>query len=293
MNVQVRLFARQRELAGTSRVTLDLPEGATIAQAWTALVVRYPALGPAGRYVRFARNRAYADEGERLDQGDELACIPPVAGGAGDAAGVPGDAAGVPGDAAGAPGGIADGPVGAAHPDPARPASSGAAGQPGRVRLLSLTDDPIGDEVLADLRGAVVSPADGAVVIFEGRTRETPGIPGPGEEAAASRFAGERVRALEYEAYEEMARGVLGAIAEEIEARFGVRRLAIVHRTGLVPLGDVSVAIAVAAPHRAAAFDACRYAIDELKARAPIWKAEQFEDGRIWIGRPARATPER
>jgi molybdopterin synthase catalytic subunit len=248
MKVRVRLFALQRELTGTSEVDLELPEGATVAQAWAALIVRYPALGPAGTFVRFARNRAYSDAGERLDDGDELACIPPVAGGTREA---------------------------------------------GRVRRLSLTGDPIDPAVLAELRAAVATPADGAVVLFEGRTRETPGTPGPGQEEAASRFAGERVRALEYEAYEEMALGVLGAIADEIEARFGIQRLAIVHRTGRVPLGDVSVAIAVAAPHRGAAFDACRYAIDELKARAPIWKAEQFEDGSVWVGRPARATPPR
>jgi molybdopterin synthase catalytic subunit len=70
-----------------------------------------------------------------------------------------------------------------------------------------------------------------------------------------------------------------------------VRRLAIVHRVGEVPLGEPSVMIAVAAPHRGAAFEACRYAIEELKARAPIWKSEQFADGSVWIGSPARTGP--
>jgi molybdopterin synthase catalytic subunit len=70
-----------------------------------------------------------------------------------------------------------------------------------------------------------------------------------------------------------------------------VRRLAIVHRVGEVPLGEPSVMIAVAAAHRGAAFDACRYAIEELKARAPIWKSEQFADGSVWIGSPARTGP--
>ena len=87
-----------------------------------------------------------------------------------------------------------------------------------------------------------------------------------------------------------MALSVLSTIADEIEARFGVRRLAILHRTGEVPLVTASVLIAVAAEHRGAAFDACRYAIDELKARAPIWKQERFADGSVWIGRrPQRA----
>ena len=88
-----------------------------------------------------------------------------------------------------------------------------------------------------------------------------------------------------------MAISILGDIADEIEARFGVRRLAILHRTGEVPLGDASVCIAVAAEHRGAAFDACRYAIDELKARAPIWKQERFRDGEVWIGEPPRPGP--
>ena len=84
---------------------------------------------------------------------------------------------------------------------------------------------------------------------------------------------------------------VMAEIADEVEARFGVSRLAIVHREGEVPLGEASVAIVAASPHRDAAFDAARYAIDETKARAPIWKAERFEDGHVWIGEPARTGP--
>jgi molybdopterin synthase catalytic subunit len=90
-----------------------------------------------------------------------------------------------------------------------------------------------------------------------------------------------------------MALAVMGEIADEIATRFGVTRLAIVHRDGEVPLGEPSVAIVTCAPHRDAAFEAARYAIDETKARAPIWKAEQFEDGHVWIGEPARSGPAR
>jgi molybdopterin synthase catalytic subunit len=87
-----------------------------------------------------------------------------------------------------------------------------------------------------------------------------------------------------------MALAVLHDIAAEIEARSGVNRLAIIHRIGDVGPGEASVVIAVAAAHRGAAFDACRYAIEELKARAPIWKREQFADGSVWIGAPARTS---
>ena len=88
-----------------------------------------------------------------------------------------------------------------------------------------------------------------------------------------------------------MALAMLGRIADEIAERFGVVRLAIVHRTGEVPLGEASVAIVAVSPHRDAAFEAARYAIDETKARAPIWKAEHFADGHVWVGEVAREGP--
>jgi molybdopterin synthase catalytic subunit len=88
-----------------------------------------------------------------------------------------------------------------------------------------------------------------------------------------------------------MALAMLERIADEIGERFGVERIAILHRTGDVPLGEPSVAVVAVSPHRDAAFAAARYAIDETKARAPIWKAERFEDGHVWVGEPAREGP--
>ena len=158
-------------------------------------------------------------------------------------------------------------------------------------RRIELWPDPFPDALLGELRRAVSSAADGAVVVFLGQTRESAGTPAPGQEAVAARSPVSRSRSSSYEAFDTMALAVLATIADEIEARFGVRRLAILHRTGEVPLGEASVLIAVAAEHRAAAFDACRYAIDELKARAPIWKQERFADGQVWIGQPPRAGP--
>ncbi|MBA3236541.1 MAG: molybdenum cofactor biosynthesis protein MoaE, partial [Chloroflexi bacterium] len=133
---------------------------------------------------------------------------------------------------------------------------------------------------------------DGAVVGFLGRTRSTPGTPAPGQEAEAARHAGRDVESLEYEALDTLARRTLDEIADEIAVRFGVVRLAIVHRLGEVPLGDASIAVVAVAPHRDAAFEAARYAIDETKARAPIWKAERFADGHVWIGQQARTGPQ-
>jgi molybdopterin converting factor subunit 1 len=170
--------------------------------------------------------------------------------------------------------------------------SDEAAGPPGRRRILELQEAPFGPTILSDLEARLATDEDGAVVGFVGRTRVSPGTPAPGQEAEAARHAGRSVEALGYEAHETMALRVLTTIADEIAERFGVERLAIVHRTGDVPLGEASIVVVAASPHRDAAFRAARYAIDETKARAPIWKAERFADGHVWIGTPARTRPD-
>ncbi len=246
MRIRVRLFAIQRELVGAREVPLELADGASVAAAWDGLVVLHPGLAPGRESVRFARNGSYADTATQLADGDELAIIPPVSGGA-----------------------------------PDRPA-----------RILELRDTPFDVAILGELIDRLATPEDGAAVGFLGRTRSTPGTPAPGQETEAARHAGRAVDALEYETHESMALGVLGQIADEIAARFGVERLAIVHRTGEVSLGEASIAVVAVAPHRGVAFDAARYAIDETKARAPIWKAERFADGHVWIGHPARTGPD-
>jgi MoaE-MoaD fusion protein len=253
VRVRVRLFAIQRELAGTREVPLDLHDGATVGDAWDGLVTAFPALAPGRPSVRFAVNGAYADASTPVADGDEVAMIPPVSGGSGQ---------------------------------PASP--GGGAG----TRILELRASAFDAGILGELIDRLATPEDGAAVGFLGRTRVTPGTPAPGQESEAARHAGRSVDALEYEAHESMAIGVLTAIADEIEARFGVDRVAIVHRTGDVPLGAVSIAVVAVSPHRDAAFAAARYAIDETKARAPIWKAERFADGHVWIGHPARTGPE-
>lgn len=246
MRVRIRLFALQRELAGTREIVLDLPAGATVEAGWQALVERHPVLAPGRTSMRFARNGVYADSTEALADGDELAFIPPVSGGA--------------------PG-------------------------PGPQRILELRDAPFGPAIAEELTARLATNADGAVVVFLGRTRVSPGTPAPDQVAEAARYAGRDVETLEYEAHETMAIRILEEVADEIATRFGVDRLAIVHRTGAVPLGEPSVAVVAVAAHRGAAFDAARYAIDETKARAPIWKAEHFADGHVWTGAPARSGP--
>jgi molybdopterin synthase catalytic subunit len=166
-----------------------------------------------------------------------------------------------------------------------------AEGEASRRRILRIEAEPLPRDLGWRLADELATDEDGGVVTFTGRTRVTPGTPAPGQEAEAARHAGRVVEELDYEAFEPMAIRVLDQIADEIEERFGVRRVAIVHRTGVVPLGESSIVVVAVAPHRDAAFTAARYAIDETKARAPIWKAEHFHDGHVWIGDPARESP--
>jgi molybdopterin synthase catalytic subunit len=114
----------------------------------------------------------------------------------------------------------------------------------------------------------VRAPEDGAIVTFDGFVR--------------NESHGRRTLYLDYEAYESMAIAKIREIGAAIHEKFSIHRVAIVHRLGRLEIGETSVFIAVSSPHRPAAFDACRYAIDTLKRTVPIWKKEYFEDGAVW-----------
>jgi molybdopterin synthase catalytic subunit len=113
------------------------------------------------------------------------------------------------------------------------------------------------------------TPRDGALCVFAGVVR--------------NENAGRPVLRLEYEAFEEMALGLMGEIEEEVRRRWPVTGISLVHRLGPMEIGEASVAVAVISPHRAEAFAACRYAIDTLKATVPIWKKEFYADGAVWL----------
>jgi molybdopterin synthase catalytic subunit len=130
--------------------------------------------------------------------------------------------------------------------------------------LVRLVREPID---LASLSGT--TPADGALCLFVGVVRNENG--------------GRPVLRLEYEAYEEMALPLMRQIAGETHARFPVTLVRLVHRLGPLEIGEASVAVAVASPHRKEAFRACRFAIDTLKAQVPIWKKEHYADGSAWL----------
>jgi molybdopterin synthase catalytic subunit len=131
--------------------------------------------------------------------------------------------------------------------------------------LILLVHERIDASALID---HVRTAADGAIVTFDGCVR--------------NQSHGRRTLYLNYEAYESMALAKMGEIAAEVHTKFQIDRVAIAHRLGRLEIGETSVFIAVSAPHRAAAFEACRFAIDTLKRSVPIWKKEYFEDGAVW-----------
>ena len=122
---------------------------------------------------------------------------------------------------------------------------------------------------VVELMDSVIVPEAGGVDIFLGTTR--------------NHSKGKKVIRLEYEAYLPMALKLMGEIESEIRRRWNIHKISMIHRTGVVPVMEPSVAIAVSAAHRKEAFEGCRYAIDELKKRVPIWKKEIFEDGETWV----------
>jgi MoaE-MoaD fusion protein len=132
--------------------------------------------------------------------------------------------------------------------------------------ILQLVREPIDARALIE---SLKAPEDGALVAFDGFVRNN--------------FKGERTLYLEYEAYEPMAYAKMQEIRAHMRATFAIHRLAIVHRLGRLEIGETSVLIAVTSAHRAAAFDACRYAIEALKRSVPIWKKEYFAGGAVWV----------
>lgn len=134
--------------------------------------------------------------------------------------------------------------------------------------LCRVTREPIDPAALLD---GVVSASDGAALLFWGVVR--------------NRNDGRAVTHLEYEAYAEMAEATLAEIVAEARERWEVGGIGVVHRIGRLEVGEGSVAIAVASPHRAEAYEASRYVIEELKRRVPIWKREGYaEGGSEWLG---------
>ncbi|MBM3278340.1 MAG: molybdenum cofactor biosynthesis protein MoaE [Candidatus Handelsmanbacteria bacterium] len=142
--------------------------------------------------------------------------------------------------------------------------------------IFRITEDPISPEALYQ---QVLKDHNGAVVNFCGVVR--------------NHANNKPTRHLVYEAYPEMAEKKMAEIGAEIAARWGIQDLGIVHRVGRLEIGEISVLIAVSSPHRAQAFEACRYAIDRLKEIVPIWKKEVGENGEEWVEGPGLMVEKR
>lgn len=222
MRVRVLLFGVLKDIFHRNEDSLELGSGATVSD----LLEHYRGLAPESLGVfhslALAVNHEYATPTRRLEEGDEVALLPPVSGGVDSV-----------------------------------------------VRSESYRCDIVRDAIRTEqILERIKRGEDGAVVVFEGIVR--------------NHTRNRQTLFLDYEAYEPMALSQLNALAEKVLANYKVREIVIVHRLGRLEIGEASVLIVVASAHRAAAFDACRFAIDTLKRTVPIWKKEHFTDGVVW-----------
>jgi molybdopterin synthase catalytic subunit len=214
MKIRLLAFASAGDALGTTETELEIPEGSRVSDLRGRLDRDHPALIPLWPRLAIAVDGQIASPETSLEDGCEVALLPPVSGGSG------GD---LQAD-------LVDGPI-----------------DTGRVVA------------------AVSGPGRGAVVIFLGTVRD--------------HHAGRPVEKLTYSAYRPMALEGLRKIVADLETAAPGLRAAIVHRLGEVPVGEASVVIAIGSPHRAAAYEASRTALERLKAEIPIWKREHYADG--------------
>jgi molybdopterin synthase catalytic subunit len=132
--------------------------------------------------------------------------------------------------------------------------------------VIMITREPLDRTALVE---AVAHASVGGIVVFEGVVRDN--------------ARGKQVRYLEYDVYPEMAIAKMREIVAEAERRWGTLRVAVAHRVGRLEIGEASVIVVVATPHRNEAFEACRYIIDTLKTTVPIWKKEVATNGEEWV----------
>jgi molybdopterin converting factor subunit 1 len=215
VRVSVRMFGALAERAGRDTDELDLPDGATAAEVIDAVGGRHPDAAGILPRIQVAVNLEVVEGDHRIDPGDEVALLPPVAGGQGRT-------------------------------------------------TVGLRPSPSVEEALA----AVAAPDAGGTVVFVGTVRAEEGL----------------VEHLEYSAYPEMAERVLREVAEEAAAKWDLAGVAVLHAVGDLPVGEGTVVVACSAAHRAEAFEACRYVIDEVKRRTPVWKKEVGPGGERWVG---------
>jgi molybdopterin converting factor subunit 1 len=219
MRVTVRLFGAVREAVGAKELAVELEAGSTVGDLRARLAARHPVFDRFGERLAASVNLELVTPVTELRDGDEVAFLPPVSGGAGAS-----------------------------------------------LRRCTISAEPLDEREVA---ARVAGPDAGGVVTFVGAVRD--------------HARGHAIRYLEYEAYPEMAEREMERIARDAEQRWPGVRVAVAHRVGHLEVGDLAVVIAAAAPHRAEAFEACRFTIDTLKQTVPIWKKEVATDGEYWV----------
>jgi molybdopterin synthase catalytic subunit len=238
-----------KDLVGRPSDDLELPAGASLQQVFDHYSSQTPRLAEFSKSIVLARNQSFVPRTEALDDGDEIAFLPPVSGGASN----------VP-------------PAGAGSPHLPFPSKNDHRGPYTHViedpagHFFALTRQPVD---AASLARQILRGEDGAFVDFEGVVRNN-------TKGRAAKF-------LDYECYEAMAIKMMAEIGSEIAGRHAIGRIAIVHRLGRLQIGETSVAVVVTAPHRRPAFEAALEGIDRLKKTVPIWKKEHFADGEVWV----------
>jgi MoaE-MoaD fusion protein len=245
--VRVLFFGAARDAVGRGEVDFVLHGNPTAESAFAEILKKFPDLTRFGRSLLFAVNQEYAQADHEVHDGDELAVFPPVSGGSSKTTNP---------DSAN---------TGTAGVSPASPSDT-AQSDKYKTDFFELTTGPID---VGSVARRVVLPECGATVTLDGYAREW--------------TRGRRTLYLVYEAYAPMAERELERLGREAHERFDIAHIGIVHRTGRTEIGETSVVIAVSAPHRRSAFEACEWAIRELKRTVPIWKKEFFEDGEVWV----------
>ncbi len=226
MKITLKLFGSLREAAGVASRSVELAEGTSVAELRAWLAKQNPLVEKLGDRLAVSVNLEIADPDTILHDGDEVAFLPPVAGGDGTEAGEGGSPA----------------------------------------KRCTISCEPL-DE--AEVVGRVAGPDAGGVVSFVGNVRD--------------HARGHEIEYLEYEAYPEMAEREMEKIVEEAALAWPGTRVAMAHRVGRLEIGDAAVVVVAASAHREEAFRACRFAIDTLKERVPIWKREVAKDGAYWV----------
>jgi MoaE-MoaD fusion protein len=229
VHIRVLFFGLLKEICGGPEARINLPEGSTAGAVFEHYATEFPKLRPLASSIVIARNHEFASPGEPLAEGDEVALLPPVSGGA-------------------------------TSPAPMLEI------QDPEGHYFALTREPID---MRSLEARLIQGCDGASVTFQGVVRNN--------------TRGRATLRLEYECYEAMAIRVMAGIGRELAGQYAISRIGMVHRLGTMEIGEASVAVVVAAPHRKPAFEAALEGINRLKRLVPVWKKEFFEDGEIWV----------